>query len=173
MNRDAEIWPRVETALRGLVPVTLTTMLVVLSSLPLGVPMLGSVMPLLPLMAVYYWAVHRPDLMPYAASALIGLFQDILSGMPLGMSALIYVSVHAVVVNQGRFFHGKSFVVIWFGFAVLAVGGAFLGWLIASAYYQTLAAPAPALFQLLLTMALYPALSSLFGLVQRELLRPA
>ena len=173
MSNEPDIWPRIESGLRGAVPLTLTVMLVLLSAMPLGVPALGPIMPLFPLMAIFYWVIHRPDRMPYLGTFLIGLFQDVLVGTPMGMSALVLVAVHAAVASQRKFFHGKSFMVVWSGFAVFASGAVALNWILASAFYATFATPTPALFQLVLTMALFPCLTWFFRLVRRDLLRPA
>ncbi len=172
MNIELDIWPRIESGLRGAVPLALTVMLVVLGAMPLGVPALGPIMPLFPLMAIFYWVIHRPDRFPYLGTFVIGLFQDVLAGTPMGMSALVLVAVHAAVASQRKFFHGKSFMVLWSGFAVLASGAAALNWVLAMAFYASLASPTPALFQLLLTVALFPCLTWFFRLVRRDLLRP-
>ena len=80
--------------------------------------------PALPLIAVFYWTLYRPDLMPPVAAFVIGLLQDILGGLPLGVSACVLVGVHAAVNTQRRFFIGKSFAVVWLGFALVSACGA-------------------------------------------------
>lgn len=172
MTSELDLWPRIEAGLRGVVPLTVTFTLVVLGATPLGLPALGPVMPMLPLMSTFYWVIYRPDLTPYVGTFFVGLFQDTLAGTPLGFSALVLVAVHAVMASQRRFFQGKSFLVLWFGFAVLAVGAMLMSWVLASALFGTLVRPGPVLFQMLLTIALFPCLTWVFRLIQRELLRP-
>ncbi|SVE58751.1 uncharacterized protein METZ01_LOCUS511605, partial [marine metagenome] len=101
------------------VPLLVTFVLVILCAIPYGVPGLSLVMPLLPLVSVYFWAVHRPDLTPAIGHFLIGLLQDILVGTPIGLSAAMFVGIHAAVHYQRPFFHGKPFLVLWFSFALL------------------------------------------------------
>jgi len=166
------LWRRLERGIRGLTPFVTTLALVLLGTLPLPLPGFTTVMPWLTLMAVYYWSIYRPDLLPLVATFLLGLVQDSLSGTPLGLNVSVLLVVQGVVVSQRRFFHGKSFMVVWSGFAVLASGAVALNWVLAMAFYAALASPTPALFQLVLTVALFPCLTWFFRLVRRDLLRP-
>lgn len=171
MISGPDLLQRLGSGARGAVPLAVTLVLVILGAVPYGAPALGAVMPLFPLMSVYYWAVYRPDLTPMAGNFGIGLAQDVLAGTPLGLSAALFVAVHAAVAWQRRFFHGKTFLVLWFAFAFLAAAATMLGWLLLSLYYQRILAPAPAFFQLLLTILLYPAVTWLFHLIHRNMLR--
>lgn len=75
-------WRRLDLFARELMPFALTLGLILVGAIPFYVPGLQSVAPSLPFIAVFYWTLHRPDLMPAAAAFLIGLFQDVLSGAP-------------------------------------------------------------------------------------------
>jgi rod shape-determining protein MreD len=119
-------WRRLDLLARELTPFALTLGLIIVGAIPFYVPGLQSVAPSLPFIAVFYWTLHRPDLMPPAAAFVIGLFQDILSGGPIGTGAAVFVVLHAAVRSQRTFFHGKSFTILWLGFAVAAVGAALL-----------------------------------------------
>ena len=166
-------WYRFEMALRGLTPVLMTLMLAFLAVVPLHIPEFAPVTPALTVIAVYYWGIYRPDLTPMAAVFAVGIVQDTLAGTPLGFTSLVLIVVQAVVVSQRRFFHGKTFLVEWWGFMLVAPGAALLSWVLASLYYGVLVAPRPLGFQLLLTIALYPCLTWLFARAQQHLLRPA
>jgi len=162
---------RLSLALRGTVPLILALSLVLLSVVSLGVPDLAVVTPSFGTMAVYYWAIYRPDLLPAPAAFLIGLAQDVLGGGPTGLMALVLLLVHAVVVSQRRVFVGKSFLVGWWGFAIVASGAGLLTWLAAAAWIGALPPPAPSAYQTLLTIVLYPCVAWLFGRVHLKLLR--
>ncbi len=162
---------RFERGVRGLAPLVLTLVLVLVSVVPLRLPGFAPVTPVVTLIAVYHWSIYRPDLLPLVATFLVGLAQDALGGTPLGLSSLVLLAVQAVVVSQRRVFHGKTFLVEWWGFMLVAPGAMLLTWLLASLYYGTLVAPRPLGFQLLLTIAVYPALVWIFGRVQQHLLR--
>ncbi len=167
------LWYRFEMAVRGLTPFILTLILAMLTVVPLRIPDFAPVTPMLTVIAVYYWSIYRPDLLPMAAVFAVGLFQDALAGMPLGLTALVLILVQYVVIAQRRFFHGKTFLVEWWGFMLVAPGAAFVGWLFASLYFATLVAPRPLGFQLLLSITLYPCLAWLFSRAQHYLLRAA
>ncbi|MFQ5958821.1 MAG: rod shape-determining protein MreD [Alphaproteobacteria bacterium] len=169
----ADFWIRVERVGRDLTPFALTLALMLVSVVPLRLPGFAPVTPVVALMAVYYWSIYRPDLFPLAAVFFIGLVQDTLNGTPMGLSSLVLLLVQGVVVSQRRFFHGKAFLVEWWGFMLVAPGAALVTWTLASLYYGVLLVPRPLGFQLLLTIALYPCLTWLFARAQHHLLRPA
>ncbi len=99
-----------------------TVALMLVGMAPLHLPNYASVAPALPLMALYYWVIHRPDLLRPSLAFGLGLLQDLLSGTPLGMTPMIYVLVYWGVLTQRRFFLGTSFAMLWFGFALIAFG---------------------------------------------------
>ena len=86
------------------------------------------------------------------------------------MNALLLLLVHTVVVGQRRVFYGKSFLVVWWGFAMVAAVSTALAWLLLVALEGRLIAPVPALFQLGVTVAVYPLASWALALLQRRVL---
>ena len=165
------VWQNLDIAARKLTPFLITLVLVVVSLIPLRMPGYSMISPALALMAVYYWALHRPELLPGLAVFVIGLLQDVLSGTPLGMSGFTFLAVYGVAVSQRRFFHGKSFLVVWWGFMLVAVGVALLQWGIMSLLMGVVIAIEPAAFEALLTISLYPLLSWIFVQAHRTLPR--
>lgn len=149
-------WFAIRHDLWTLAPGALGLLLVLIACLPLGLPHLSIVAPMLPLMAVYYWSIYRPELMPAPVVFVIGLVQDALTGAPMGAGALVLVLVQGVCVSQRRILVGSSFGVGWLGFAMVAAGAAGLGWLVAALFYLSLVNPIPALVQLGLSVLLYP-----------------
>ena len=167
----AHLLERLGLVLRGTVPLLLTLGLVMATVVSSPIPDLAPVTPSLSVMAVYYWSIYRPDLLPAAAVFLIGLMQDILSGGPPGMMALVLLLVHGVVVSQRQVFVGKSFLVGWWGFAIVAIGAAGLSWLVASAWFGVFLRPRPVAYQAALTIALYPLVAWLFRRLHQKVLR--
>ena len=156
---------------RRLFPFAVSVLLVVLSVVPVPIPGYALVAPAFSLMAVYYWAIHAPHLMPPAAVFALGLLQDILSGAPMGVDALVLLLVYAVMRNQRRTFLGQPFSVMWFGFVVVAPVATFAQWLAASAAIAKLIPAHAMTVALLLTLALYPWVTWLFTAGQRAFLR--
>lgn len=165
------LWLRLDRWARQLTPFGLTLLLVIVNVLPLQVPGFARVVPMLALVAIYHWAVYRPELMPGYAVFVIGLLQDLLSGVPMGTNALVFLSVYAVVLWQRRFFVGKSFLITWLGFAVVSAGAAVQSWALVSAFYATLVEPRALLFQYMLTLGFFPMLAWAFLRWQQTVLK--
>jgi len=155
----AGLLQRLDRTARNLTPMFLCFVLVVASALPMNLPGYGRVAPNLALIAIYYWAIFRPDLVPLSGAFAIGLFQDVLGGTALGLQALAMVLVHQAVVSQQRFFAGKSFLVVWWAFAMTALAAAAVIWIATMLLNLTLVSPTPVLFQFLLTVAFCPFLT--------------
>lgn len=93
-----------------------------------SIPYTGQVRPFFLLMALYYWSVFRPTLVPPSAAFLMGLMVDFLSGLPGGLTAGLLVAVQWIVRSQRRYLMGQSYVVLWTGFAMVSFGAAALQW---------------------------------------------
>jgi rod shape-determining protein MreD len=163
----AAILQRADLQLRQALPALLTMLLVVLSVVPLGLPDHALVAPGLVLVALFYWTVHRPDLLPTWHAFVVGLLLDAMSGTPFGVNALVMTLVHWAVVAQHTFFRGKSFGVMWLSFALVAFAAALVGALVALVAARVVVDPLAVLIQLVLTIAAYPPLAWLLGRAQR------
>ena len=164
-------WQRMDLLARQLTPTMLTLALVMVNVVPLHIPEFSRVAPLLPLMAVYHWAIFRPRLLPAYVVFLIGLLQDILTGAPIGVNALVFLAVYGVVLSQKRFFLGKSFFILWVGFSIVAAGASVLSWFAVSVFNLALVEPRTVFFQYLMTLGFFPAIAWLFLRWQRAFLR--
>ncbi len=150
------IWYRLDGVARSIYPVFITILLIIAGMVPLNLPMASAIGPALPLVAVYYWTVHKPHLMPLWTVFLIGLLQDLLSGGPIGVSIIMLLTVHAVITRQRRFFTSAAFTLIWSIFMLVAAGALTLGWLLTCLAYANYVNPQPVIFQYLMTLAFYP-----------------
>lgn len=171
MRSSTTSWvERVELWLRGLTPVVLTAIMVFASAIPWQLPAFAPVTPAFVVMAVFYWSIYRPDKLPYAATFLLGVFYDLLTGAPVGLTALVLLIVQSLVSAQRTFFHGKPFLVVWWGFSLVMPGAGLLSWIVGSAYLDGLLPILPVVVQVVLTVLLYPAFSVLFGRIQHHLM---
>jgi rod shape-determining protein MreD len=164
-------WGKIDQAGRNIAPMAVTVVLMLIGMAPLHLPNYASIAPALPLMALYYWVIHRPDLLRPSLAFALGLLQDLLSGTPLGMTPMIYVLVYWGVLTQRRFFLGTSFAMLWFGFTLIAFGAAFVGWLAYSILNLRLLSPDPALMQALMTVVLFPPFGWMFMRIHRAFLQ--
>lgn len=164
-------WYRVDRFARDLTPFALTFLLLVVNAIPFHIPGFAQVAPLLSLIGIYYWAVYRPDLMPAAAVFLIGILHDFLAGLPVGVSALVFLAVLGAALAQRSFFFGKSFVIVWVGFIFVAAGALTLEWLLLSVISGELIQVRAALYQFGLTIAFFPVLAWMFTRWQQAFLQ--
>ncbi len=165
------VWHRVDVLLRHQVPVLLTLLLLLVSVVPAHVPGLTRFGPMLTMISVYYWAVHRPDLMGYGTVFAIGLLEDLVAGTPLGVGALSLLVVQGVVVSQYKFFYGKAFTVTWWAFILIAAGAVVVKWLCVSIVYGSVLDSDAALMAYLMTVAFYPPVAWLLARTQLAFLR--
>lgn len=165
------LWQRLDKTGRNLAPFAVTVMLALVGLVPVPAPGFAPVAPFLTAIAIYYWAIHRPDLMRPGTAFLIGLLQDLLTGGPLGVNALVLVLIHWTVMNQRRVLMASSFGMMWVGFALVMLGVACVQWLAFSSLNATVLPFKPALFQALLTMAMFPAVAWILIRVHRAFLQ--
>lgn len=164
---------RIAAFSRRLVPWASTMAFALIGVVPLHIPQFDSVVPSLSLIAVFYWTSYRPELIPAWAAFVLGLMQDALSGLPLGVGACTLTVAHAIVVAQRKFLMGKSFAVVWLSFAFVVLATVALGWALVCAYYGVILASPAIFFQAAATIGIYPILSRLLSGFQIELLRQA
>ena len=165
------VWTRLDGTARSLAPFALTVLLIVFGMVPLGVPNFAPIMPALGVIAVFFWLVYRPDLMPAWAVFLIGLVQDLLGGGALGVGVFVLLVVYAALAGQRRYLAQANFFLVWLAFLPVAAGAFVLTWLFNSLIVDALLAPGPAALQYLSTVAFYPGIAWLFLQAQRAFLK--
>jgi rod shape-determining protein MreD len=154
-------------------PGLLTLLLVLIGAVPIGAPLIGPVLPAFGLVAVFVFAIHRPDLMPHWLAFLIGVIQDLVIGGPLGLNALLLLSVQGICSSQRRFLAGRPFWLVWLGFALIALPAAVAQWLIACAYLTALVPIRDSLMQATVTLALFPIVAAPLMMLSNRLGREA
>lgn len=143
--------------------------LLIAGAFPVPLGKFGEIRPAFLLMAVYYWTIMRPEALPSPLVFVAGLLFDLLSGHPLGMNAMILIVAQWLVSTQRKFLSGQSFMVIWAGFSIVALGSAALQWLIFYFFYGNPAPLQPLFISMLMTWTLFPLLAPVFAVVSRAL----
>jgi len=149
-------WAKLDLFGRQLMPALVTFSFLILSAVPFRFPPIDLAMPSLALIAVYFWTLYRPELMPAIVAFTMGLIEDIVTGTPLGIGAMVYLTVHAMVNSQRAFFAGKPFAVIWLGFALTVAIAYSLAWLLVCLFYVSFVHASGILFQGLITVSCMP-----------------
>jgi rod shape-determining protein MreD len=146
---------------------------VLLDLLWIPVPGFNAVSPAFAVMAVYCWAVWRPENLPYTGVFVAGLLEDLIRGTPLGAGALALLAVQGFVWAQQRLLRSRSFEVLWLGFALTSLIAAIVSWGAIAFAYKTMISPWPGGMQYVLTVAAFPAVAFLLMRIERGLPRPA
>ena len=119
-----------ETVVRLFIVYALLCFLFLLNLTAIPVPYAGLIKPNLVLMAVYYWAIFRPTLIPTWLCFIVGLLLDILSGMPPGLQAFILVIAQSLVRDQRKFLMAQPYISLWAIFGVVAAMSAGVQWML-------------------------------------------
>jgi rod shape-determining protein MreD len=161
---------RIDIALRSVTPFFMSLVLILLGAMPIAMPLDWPLAPGFGLMAVFYWSVYRPDLLPALAVFALGLLQDLISGAPVGITAVIYLGTFALVLNQRKIFLGKPFALSWWGFSVVAIAAEATRWLLSSVLAGRLLDVHRVGGELGATILLFPLSVWLFVLTHRRIL---
>lgn len=130
-------------------------------------PHIGAIAPSLGLAAIYYWALHRPDLLTPLGVFFLGLLNDGMNYLPFGLSAFIFVAVYQLALSQRRYFVGQVFYMLWAGFGLVAVLAMVVQWLGLSIFGDN---PVPfglVFVQTLLSVVIFPAPAWILIHIQR------
>ena len=107
-------------------------------------------------MAIYCWSVWRPTGLPYVTVFLIGMLEDLLRGLPLGLTPLLLLILQAVIRAQHRHLNGRTFDIFWLGFVLgprsTQSCSGWRPWRFPAGYVG----PEPGLFQLMFSVAIFP-----------------
>lgn len=163
------LWARLDVMARNMAPLLLTLLLLLLTLVQTHIQKFGAVMPMFVLISVYYWAIYRPDLMPMFLIFLLGILHDLLGGGLVGLQAFILLAAYGFVSRQRRFFHGKSFGVVWWGFMLVGLFAAILQWGFVAGIERQLVSPWPVFFSYLLSVAFFPIVALMMVAVHRTL----
>jgi rod shape-determining protein MreD len=164
------VWQRVDHVARLCVPISVTVFLLILGLIPLHAPGLPSLSPMYTLMAVYFWAVYRPEGFGFGAAFTIGVIEDLLVGTPLGSTALTLLVCQWVVLNQQKFFANRPFLEVWLAFTVIALGASMLRWFIAGVIGSGFPPVGNVFTSFMLTIVFYPVVGWLLARAQLRLM---
>lgn len=162
---------KLDARARMILPFGLTAVVLLFGLTPTYIPGLAQITPMYTLVAIYFWAIYRPDLLGYGLGFAIGILEDLLTGAPLGVGALTILLTQWVVFNQQKFFHAKPFAITWFAFGLVAFGAVLLKWVCIGLVASSGFTPFGDLFAAyLITLAVYPIIAWLFSKAQIGLL---
>src|SRR6516225_1559267 len=115
----------IDNPVARLLPIATTLLATVISIQPAHIPGYAALTPAFTLMTVSHWRIYWPDLLPPFGLFLVGITQDLLTGVPPGVTALALLLARAVVLRHRRHFVNRLFPFVWAGFTMVT-GGAML-----------------------------------------------
>lgn len=151
-------------------PMLLGLLGVIFLSLPLRLFEGALPTPIIPLVVVFFWSIYSPAHMPSVSVFLIGLLQDLLTGGPLGLWAVVYLVTQFVVMSQRSYFLGREQKVVWLGFTLAAAAASLILWLVMSLMSGVLLPVRGLLAQMAATVLIYPVFGIAFGEIHRRVL---
>jgi rod shape-determining protein MreD len=154
----------------SLLPVATTVLAMLLSIQAMPIPGYAPVTPAFTLMAAYHWTIYRPGLLPASVLFIIGTTQDLLSGGPPGVTALLLLLARAIVSSNRRHFVNRPFPFVWAGFTLLTGGAMLFLWSLHSLLAAELVDFRGTVFRAVLTISVFPVASFLLGRTQRALM---
>lgn len=119
--------------------------------------------PMLPLIALFYWQSYRPEMMPILLIFALGLSEDVLNGTPLGSSALIYLLSAGMIRLFQNQLANMAFAASWMMFILIAAGAEIGFWVVHSLHVGIIQPPLPYGLQWGFTFLLYPVLHIIFS----------
>ncbi|MBX6320412.1 MAG: rod shape-determining protein MreD [Rhodospirillaceae bacterium] len=166
-------WAQIEALALRLTPAVVTLLLLVAGLVPLRLPYPVPVSPCLLLISVYFWALHRPSLMPAPVVFGLGTLGDLLGAAPLGAGTLVMVLVYCQTRAHRRLLLNSGFGMAWLAFAAVAAAAELMLWALAALLAGALPDIRPAAFGALIAVLLYPIVAVLFLQAERLVARPA
>ncbi|QQG36043.1 MAG: rod shape-determining protein MreD [Micavibrio aeruginosavorus] len=153
-------WRGLETIIRLFVAYVLLGLLFLLNLTALPIPHAGVIKPDFVLMAVYYWAIFRPRLIPTWLCFGAGILLDVLSLTPPGLQAFILVLAQSLVRDQRKFLMAQPYISLWAIFGFVAMMAAGIQWgLFGLVNDMQWPAIMPVAIRVLVTLCLFPVVT--------------
>ena len=166
---DPDLEPRLtlgqklDRTARHLLPSAVSVLGIIFFSAPLAIPGSAELLSAIVIGSVFFWSVWRPTGMPALAPFLLGLFMDLVGFTPLGVSSFILLLVYGISTYARFGLMRMNFLVVWFLYGLIGGAASFLQWALACLFRLHGLDPAPAFFEALLCIGVYPLLSATFS----------
>lgn len=154
---------------RGIVPFVVMFVVYLMGFMSFTVPLWGGAEVPFMVMTVYYCTVYRVRLVPPFLLFIAGVWFDLLSGLPVGMSAFLLLVTRRIVYEQRVYLTGQSFAVLWMGFVGTLAMYAVLQWAVFSVLSWHIASPLPLILGSALGVLAFPVIALILNLSQRTL----
>ncbi len=117
---------------------------------------------------IYFWQSQRPDTFNLLSSFILGIFADVLSGVPLGVNITSFMVLYITSLHLSSYFNVKKFSYSWLLFMLATLVTLLFKGLTVSIFYRKLIPLNYLLFEFLLTFALYPLWARIYMWVEHR-----
>lgn len=167
---DESIDEIVEYGLKKLLPFLCSVVLLLLTYIPIHLPLSQFLRPDVAMICVYFWVLYRRDLFGVFTVVLLGLINDSLSAVPTGINIFILMMIYVQTCSFGSYVNTKPFSVSWGGFAIISFLAFTIKWLLLSMYYSHFLPFGGVFAGYLATALLYPLIARLNIFIQNNFL---
>lgn len=160
--------PRPGRYLWPIAPALSVFLCTILSLLPYG---FGAFIqtPTFALIPLYFWALHRPRLLPVGVVFALGLLQDVAGGGPFGVWALVFLTSFTVTLWQRETLASLRLRMAWPAFGVIVLLGELAGWFAESIYQAGFVSLRPVVLQALSTTIVLPLFVPILIFMEQEM----
>lgn len=151
-------------------PLLVSLFLLIMSYFSMGATVSNDIKPCLGLICIYFWMIYRQDIFGLVSVFILGFVNDIISTAPFGTNLFEVLLLYVLINNFYKFINGKSFLVVWCGFAVLALAVMLSKWLLISVYYAQFLPLHVLMFSFFMTVAFYPLISLVNSFVSEKII---
>lgn len=151
-------------------PAALTVLLLLLAVIPFHIPGLRQMMPAFVLISIYYWNTFLPGALPYFFLFILGLLQDVFSGLPIGVSSAVNILFALLLMREYRNFGKSRFGAVWFGFIFLSLVAFTFEWALMGFYSGHILPVSRSFLQWGVTCLAYPLMHLLLTRIYRVLI---
>ncbi len=162
---------KVITHFQRLLPLVTSIVFLLLAYVPVNFGFFYNVRPDFGLMCIYFWMLHRPDLIGIGTIVVMGMISIAISSSVIGASLIAYLVMYVFMYNFQKFFNAKPFVVIWYGFMALSLVSILIKWLVVSVYYNMFLPLSILMLGYLLGIVVYPLIAIVLAFVQNRFIQ--
>jgi rod shape-determining protein MreD len=159
-----------QKALNSLIPSIKAFLIRILAALLLLLPninlKLGSfayLAPSLDSVIIFFWTLAQPKLFNPYVLIILGCYFDIITGLPTGFNALLYLIFYYSLDNLRKYFINTSFYAYWAGFAFFSLFFLLVKYLLIALYNTNFFMPIHLPVQWLILQIIYPYFHLLFN----------
>ena len=119
------------------------------------------------IMAVYSWAIYRPNLLHPLLLFIYGILFDLILSFPLGFHSIILLLSQYFIKSQRSFFLGQPYLMFWLGYAISLALILFSEWIFFSVLRYTLLDFRQLMITYVVSILIFPLISLIFLMLNK------